>query len=290
VIPLLLFASAAAQFSGTWIFESEGRHALILTLDEKGGSLVRPKTFDIDDDGDVRRIGGEWARSDVKWTRSAGEFRAGDTTYRIAMVDAEHAMLAPTEVPWMTVRLRRARPSEPMTLPAAWTEREYAPEIAALRKQLHTMVEADQAPRLSKTISAQAMMEIDRQHRPDLERIFGEYGWPRRSVIGKDAAHDFWLLVQHQPLDFQERLLPEMERAMQQGEASRSDYAYLYDRVRIGQGKPQRWGSQAKCVNGLPVLSPVEDEAGLDTRRRELRMPPIAVYLQLMKNMCRGMR
>jgi hypothetical protein len=40
----------------------------------------------------------------------------------------------------------------------------------------------------------------------------------------------------------------------------------------------------------LPVLSQVEDQHGLDERRRELRMPPIAVYLSLMKDMCRAMR
>jgi hypothetical protein len=288
VIPLLLFASAAAQFNGTWIFEAEGRPALVLTLDTKGGTLSRPATFDVDSDGDMRKIGGKWTEKALKWGKKTGELRAGDDKYRMELVGPDHATFAPSDVPWMTIKLRRS--AGPVTVPATWPEREYSPAIAAMRKQLHEMVEADQAVREGKTISAQAMEEIDLKHRPEIERIFERYGWPRRSAVGKDAAHDFWLLVQHQPLDLQERVLPEMERAMREGEASRSDYAYLYDRVSVRHGKPQRWGTQAKCVNGLAVLDAVEDKEGLEQRRRELRMPPVSIYLEHIKDMCRAMR
>jgi hypothetical protein len=59
------------------------------------------------------------------------------------------------------------------------------------------------------------------------------------------------------------------------------DYAYLCDRVQIGEGKPQHWGSQVKCENGNPALSPVDDMSGLDARRKELFLQPIAEYLQI---------
>ncbi len=290
MIPLLLFASAAAKFSGTWIFEVEGRHALILTLDPKGGSLVRPKTFDVDGEGEVTRIGGEWTKSEVKWGKKPGEFRAGSETYRITLADGDHATLAPLEVFWLGIPLRRARASEPLTLPASWPAREYPPEIAAVQARLKEMVDLDQAVREGKKISFEAMEAADSKHRPEIERIFERYGWPKRSVFGRETAHSFWLLVQHQPLELQEKMLPAMELAIQNGEASRSDYAYLFDRVSIRQGKPQRWGTQAKCVNGLPVLDTVEDQARLDARRSELRLAPIKVYLSFMKDMCRAMR
>jgi hypothetical protein len=72
-----------------------------------------------------------------------------------------------------------------------------------------------------------------------------------------------------------------MEQAAKSGEASMSDYAYLYDRVQVGLGKPQHWGSQTKCVNGKPVLDPVDDPAGLAQRRKELFMMPIEDYLKM---------
>lgn len=99
------------------------------------------------------------------------------------------------------------------------------------------------------------------------------------SLAGKAAAHEFWLLVQHQTPEIQQRLLPALEKAAKSGDASMSDYAYLYDRVQMGMGKPQHWGSQMKCKGGKPVLYPVDDPAGLDARRKPLFMPSIGEYL-----------
>lgn len=288
MIPLLLLLFAGADFSGTWVYRVEGRNFFVLILDAKGGTMVKPKAFRMDSDGDVSDVSPEQARLPVKWTRRSGEFRCGGDRYRIELAGPDRATLAHAEMAWMTIRLERARPSDDLNVPSSWPAPQYAPEIAELRKRLKAMVDEDQAVRVGAKISEARMEEVDSRHEPEIERIFEKYGWPKRSLVGKDAGHDFWLLVQHQPLPLQQRLLPELEAAAQQGEASRSDYAYLYDRVRIGEGKPQRWGTQAKCVNGLPVLSPVEDPAGLDERRRELRMPPLRDYLAGMKPFCAG--
>ncbi len=75
-------------------------------------------------------------------------------------------------------------------------------------------------------------------------------------------------------------LFRKREQAAKSGDASMSNYAYLYDRVQVGLGKPQRWGTQAKCEAGKPVLSPVEDLAGLDARRKQLFMMPVQKYLE----------
>lgn len=72
-----------------------------------------------------------------------------------------------------------------------------------------------------------------------------------------------------------------MEKAAKAGDASMSDYAYLYDRVQVGLGKPQHWGTQTKCQNGKPALDPVDDPETLDARRSALLMPPIDEYLKL---------
>jgi hypothetical protein len=286
VIPLLFFA-AAAQFAGTWVLEVDGRVAAALTLDAKGGKLIRPAQFHIDGDGEISRIGGHLTEIPVKWNRKRREFRAEGDVYRLETVDSDHATLALAEMPWVWVSLRRVREGERVRVSADWPQPRYAPEIVALQKRIKAMVEEDQEARRAGNIAPAAIEEVDRGHRAEVEAIFAKYGWPKRSIVGGEAAHDYWLLVQHQPLDLQQRMLPAMEIAAGEREASRSDYAYLYDRVRIGEGKPQRWGTQARCVNGLPVLSPVEDPAGLEARRRELRMLPVAEYLKGMKEFCR---
>jgi hypothetical protein len=121
---------------------------------------------------------------------------------------------------------------------------------------------------------------VDAKNRAEVLRIFDRYGWVTTSLAGKDGTHNFSLLVQHQTPEIQQRLLPALEKAARDGNASMSDYTYLYDRVQMGLGKPQHWGTQAKCENGKPVLYPIDDPAGLDTRRRELFMLPVREYLQ----------
>lgn len=290
MIPLLLFAVAAADFSGTWVHRADGQNFLVLTLDDRGGTVVRPKKFQMDSEGAVSHVSGEVSRLPIKWTKRAGEFKAGEERYVMREVDQNHATLANAELPWMTIDLVRARPSDDLTVPSPWPQPHYAPEIVELQRQIAAMVELDQSARLGDKLSHDAMEVADRKHRAEVERIFARYGWPRRSTVGRETAHQFWLLVQHQPLELQVRMLPEMEVAVRQNEASRTDYAYLYDRVRMGEGKPQRWGTQAKCINGLPVLHPVEDQAGLEDRRREVRMPPVKEYMKGLRDMCRAMR
>ena len=84
--------------------------------------------------------------------------------------------------------------------------------------------------------------------------------------------------------------LPEMAQLVDQQEASRQDYALLFDRVQKGLGKPQRWGTQTSCVDGRGVLDPVEDPANLDARRRELNLQPEQEYLKMLHEACAKMR
>ena len=287
MIPLL-FLLAAADFSGTWVYKVDGHNFLVLTLDAKGGTVVKPRHFNMDGDGDPSDVSAEIARVPVKWARHQ-QLRAGDDRFVLTMPDPEHLGLAPSELPWMSILLQRARPSDDLTVPSPWPQPHYPPDVLELQQKLKIMVEKDQAVRTTTRISAEAMMSIDGRNRPELEKIFADYGWPKRSLVGKEATHNFWLLVQHQPVDVQAGMLPSLERAVEKGEASKSDYAYLYDRVRMNEGRTQRWGTQVKCINGLPVLAPVDDPAGLDARRQELHLPPMPEYLKGLKQMCRAM-
>ena len=177
--------------------------------------------------------------------------------------------------PW---HLERAAGAD-VVLATQLPEPEYPPEIRTLRGQLHAMVKEDQDARMA--FDLPRMEAADEKNRAEVLRIFDRYGWVTKSLAGKDASHNFWLLVQHQTPEIQQRMLPALEKAAKGGDASMSDYAYLYDRVQMGLGKPQHWGTQAKCENGKPVLYPVDDPAGVDARRKELFLPPVAEYLRM---------
>jgi hypothetical protein len=154
----------------------------------------------------------------------------------------------------------------------------------ALRRELLAMVAIDQkvreGMRLPMTPADVArMQEADVRHTARMKQILAMHGWPGRSLVGEDGAHAAWLLVQHADEQFMADSLSLMEQAVLKDEASRKDYAYLLDRVRMKQGKPQVYGTQfVSGPDGMPVLYPIEAAEHVDERRRAIGLPPMAEY------------
>lgn len=113
-----------------------------------------------------------------------------------------------------------------------------------------------------------------------LKQIVKAQGWPKRSEVGDDAAHEAWLLVQHADADpaFQLKSLRLMEPLVSSGEVSKGDYAYLYDRVMLKITGKQRYGTQAMCLDGRRVAQPLEDAKAVDRLRGEAGLQPLANY------------
>jgi hypothetical protein len=127
-----------------------------------------------------------------------------------------------------------------------------------------------------------ALNEIDTANRTWLKEIIEKHGWPGKTLVGVDGAHMAWLMIQHADADLplQKKCLGLLQAAVKQGEATGMDLAYLTDRVLAAEGKKQRYGTQLEQKEGKLVLKPVEDEANLDARRKELGMQPLAEYLE----------
>jgi hypothetical protein len=233
----------------------------------------------LDQDGDVTEIGPDQIMHSVRGSRlSRKELELAIDGDRFVMVleDRDHASLAPAGMrPW---KLERWSGHRAAILASSLPEPDYPAEILALRERLRAMAKEDQDARLAfDEVRTEA---VDAGSRPEVLRIFETYGWVTKSLAGKAAANDFWLLVQHQTIDLQQRFLPALAKAAQTGEASMSHYAYLYDRVQVRLGKPQHWGTNIECKDGKPVAAPVDDPAGLDARRKELFMLPMSEYLK----------
>jgi hypothetical protein len=147
-------------------------------------------------------------------------------------------------------------------------------ELVALEAQ-HTIL---RGPTLglddeSKRLAA----ELDRKTVTTLKAIIAKHGWPRYSTVGRAGETAvWWLVLGSEDLAFQKDCLAMLERAVAQGEGNPTLYAYLYDRVAVRSGKPQRWGTQIR--DGKPY--PIEDEAHVDDRRRALGLPTMANELK----------
>jgi hypothetical protein len=61
----------------------------------------------------------------------------------------------------------------------------------------------------------------------------------------------------------------------------------LTDRVEVKAGRPQIYGTQLSLKDGRWVLDPIADSAGVDVRRRQMGLPPLAEYLRLADSVMR---
>src|SRR5262249_61914415 len=101
---------------------------------------------------------------------------------------------------------------------------------------------------------------------------------PGKGLGGPAGPNAAWLLVQHadRDLSFQKRCLGLLKTAAQKGEATGEQLAYLTDRVRVGEKKPQVYGTQLRWVDGKLRPQPIEDEANVDKRRKAVGLSPLA--------------
>lgn len=143
-------------------------------------------------------------------------------------------------------------------------------------------------------------MSVDSANLVYIRQLVDSIGWPDSGRFGAEAARAAFLLVQHADRDpeFQARMLPELTAAVNRGEASARDLAYLVDRVRVKQGRPQVYGTQydimrdsagnvsrgadGKLQYRIPV---VVDPNRLDERRAAVGLQPWADYEQEMAKM-----
>jgi len=157
-----------------------------------------------------------------------------------------------------------------------------------LRQELLARMEKDQSVRkkLMKRNKADAelkeMMKVDRDNIAWLEEVVDRHGWPGKALVGDDGAHAAWLLVQHADLEpaFQKKCLGLLTTAVEKKDASAQDMAYLTDRVRVAEKKPQVYGTQFDESDGKLVLKPIEDEEHVDERRKEVGLSPLREYLK----------
>jgi hypothetical protein len=164
------------------------------------------------------------------------------------------------------------------------------------RSELEAMYESDQRHRAALmeafrkhgpgspevTALEKAQQSIDQDNLQRLEKIVANGGWPKLSVVGQKAASAAFLIVQHADLATQQRYLLVVRQAVTAGEARASDLALLEDRVLVGQGRKQLYGSQLQSDGkGGWQFYPIEDEAHVDERRRSVGLPPLTDYARL---------
>lgn len=129
---------------------------------------------------------------------------------------------------------------------------------------------------------------IDQRHTRAMKEIITRHGWPGEKLVGVMGAQAAWLLVQHADHDraFQKQCLQLLEKAVKDNEARPQHLAYLTDRVCVGEGRSQIYGTQ--------LTYPIADREHVDERRAAVGLSSLGEYLEISRPMleqvrkCRG--
>lgn len=155
-----------------------------------------------------------------------------------------------------------------------------------LRRQLLEMVEKDQRVRAELAATAELfqgyapkMAEVHRHNAQELEAMIEQYGWLGKSLVGEDGTNAAWLILQHSigHPKLQRRCLPILQEAVERGEADPAHAAYLEDRIRFFERRPQRYGTHFDWdENGQMSPYLLEDPDRVDEYRRAVGLPSLA--------------
>jgi hypothetical protein len=125
------------------------------------------------------------------------------------------------------------------------------------------------------------MAAVHLENAENLRRIVQEHGWPCTELVGEDGAEAAWLVLQHSigsPSLMRDcRALIESE--CKTGRAPWWQFAYLDDRIRVFEGKPQRYGSQFELKPRGAEINALEDSTRVDQWRKNVGLGTLSEVL-----------
>ncbi len=140
------------------------------------------------------------------------------------------------------------------------------------------------------------LFKVDEFNTAQLELMLEGRGWFRDDKDGDGAGNLAWLIAQHadQKPEFQEKALKLIEAELGAPGVSKSNYAYLYDRVQVrfidgdeNSDRLQRYGTQGRCIGpGVWEPHPLEDPDRIDDLRAEVDLGPLEDYKARFKDIC----
>lgn len=143
----------------------------------------------------------------------------------------------------------------------------------------------------------QRMTKVDEFNTAQLQSMLEGRGWFRDDKDGRGAGFDAWLIAQHADRnpEFQIEVLKLIETELGAPGVSKSNYAYLYDRVQMRERdevafdkRVQRYGTQGRCTGPATWAPfPVEQPDMIDAVRAEVGLGSMADYKTMFKDMCK---
>jgi hypothetical protein len=152
-----------------------------------------------------------------------------------------------------------------------------------LMAALDSIIKSDQESRTINSFDGKVWSKKQRENDSvnmiKVADILRRYGWPGEEIIGWPGSSAIWAVIQHSTLENQEKYLPLMREAVKNGNARLAQLAMLEDRILVGHGKEQIYGTQAGTDSlGIYKLYPIKDERNVNKRRFSAGLGPLQWY------------
>jgi len=125
--------------------------------------------------------------------------------------------------------------------------------------------------------------EADSLNEIKAKAIIKRYGYPGYDLVG-GSSDDFWAIIQHcdEDVAFQEKVLILMKKQVDKNNASKSNYAYLTDRILVNKNQKQIYGTQLQRDKKTGKFSPfpLKYPKMVDKLRKEMGLEPLDSYVK----------
>lgn len=125
------------------------------------------------------------------------------------------------------------------------------------------------------------VLELNRVNSSRLRQIIAVFGWPGFALVGYQGSRAAWRVAMHsyaEP-DFMRHCRDLIDRATQNGDAPRWQFAMIDDRIRVYEGRPQRYATQLRHgAYGLEPY-PIENDQRVNSMRMQAGLPLLAPTL-----------
>jgi hypothetical protein len=123
--------------------------------------------------------------------------------------------------------------------------------------------------------------ELNRANSSRLRQMIAVFGWPGLALVGEQGARAAWRLALHSYAEpeFMRQCRDLIDRATQANDAPRWQFAIIDDRIRVYEGRPQKYGTQLRHGPQGLEPHPIENEARVNSMRAQAGLPMLAQTL-----------
>ena len=157
---------------------------------------------------------------------------------------------------------------EALSLPELTESEKYPQE---LKSYLDSILVLDQKYRANFSMETWGQqVKIDQQNMVVIDSIIGQYGYPGTSLVGPGTDKAAWYVIQHS--ERIDEFLPQIQVAAETGELPFRLYAMMLDRSLMGQGLPQKYGTQGMSYfidtpREINLIWPIENPENVNALR-----------------------